>query len=71
MREFYRGYVASGEMVGSLRTAMRKIIEQNPHPYFWATFVLVGKVPADATHLADSSACPSLYLFPSAPSLLS
>jgi len=48
MQEFYRGYVASGEMVGSLRTAMRKIREQNPHPYFWAPFVLVGKVAANA-----------------------
>jgi CHAT domain-containing protein len=44
MQEFYRGYVDSGEMVESLRAAMRKIREQNPHPYFWAPFVLVGKV---------------------------
>jgi CHAT domain-containing protein len=44
MQEFYRGYVDSGEMVSSLRAAMRKIREQNPHPYFWAPFVLVGKV---------------------------
>src|SRR6266850_6432426 len=45
MQEFYRGYVDTGEMFGSLRTAMSKIREQNPHPYFWAPFVLVGKVP--------------------------
>jgi CHAT domain-containing protein len=44
MQEFYRGYVESGEMVGSLRAAMKTIREQNPHPYFWAPFVLVGKV---------------------------
>jgi len=44
MREFYRGYIASGDMAGSLRTAMHRLREQNPHPYFWAPFVLAGKV---------------------------
>jgi CHAT domain-containing protein len=45
MQEFYRGYIASGDMAGSLRVAMRKLREQNPHPYFWAPFVLAGKLP--------------------------
>jgi len=44
MQEFYKGYIASGGMAESLRGAMRKLREQNPHPYFWAPFVLVGKV---------------------------
>jgi len=44
MQEFYRGYIASGDMAGSLRAAMLKVRAQNPHPYFWAPFVLVGKV---------------------------
>jgi CHAT domain-containing protein len=44
MREFYQGYIGSGEIAGSLRAAMQKMREQNPHPYFWAPFVLVGKV---------------------------
>jgi CHAT domain-containing protein len=44
MQEFYRGYIASGDMAGSLRVAMRKLREQNPHPYFWAPFVLAGKL---------------------------
>jgi CHAT domain-containing protein len=44
MQEFYRGYIASGDMAGALRAAMLKVRAQNPHPYFWAPFVLVGKV---------------------------
>jgi CHAT domain-containing protein len=44
MREFYQAYVASGEMAGSLRAAMQKMREQNPHPFFWAPFILIGKV---------------------------
>ncbi len=44
MQEFYRGYIASGDMAGSLRAAMLRLRAQNPHPYFWAPFVLVGKV---------------------------
>jgi CHAT domain-containing protein len=48
MREFYRCYIAGGDMAGSLRGAMRKLREQNPHPYFWAPFVLVGKVTQNA-----------------------
>ena len=44
MQEFYRGYIASGDMAGSLRAAMLRLRDQNPHPYFWAPFVLAGKV---------------------------
>jgi CHAT domain-containing protein len=44
MQEFYRGYIASGDMAGSLRAAMLRLRAQNPHPYFWAPFVLAGKV---------------------------
>jgi CHAT domain-containing protein/Tfp pilus assembly protein PilF len=44
MQAFYRRYIASEDMAGSLRAAMRTLREQNPHPYFWAPFVLVGKV---------------------------
>jgi CHAT domain-containing protein len=44
MEEFYRGYVRSGDSAASLRTAMQRLREQNPHPYFWAPFVHVGQV---------------------------
>jgi CHAT domain-containing protein len=44
MTEFYKGYVRSNDMVGALRTAMQRLRTQLPHPYFWAPFVLVGRV---------------------------
>jgi CHAT domain-containing protein len=44
MQEFYRGYIASGDMAGSLRAAMLRLRSQNPHPYYWAPFALAGKV---------------------------
>jgi CHAT domain-containing protein len=47
MAEFYKGYVRSRDMAGSLRNAMQRLRTRQPHPYFWAPFVLVGKV-ADA-----------------------
>jgi CHAT domain-containing protein len=49
MQEFYRGYITSGDMPGSLRAAMHRLREQNPHPYFWAPFVLAGKVVENAS----------------------
>ncbi len=48
MQEFYKGYIDSDDMAGSLRSAMHKLREQNPHPYFWAPFVLVGKITEKA-----------------------
>jgi CHAT domain-containing protein/Tfp pilus assembly protein PilF len=44
MQEFYKGYMQSGDMAGSLQAAMRGLVRQNSHPYFWAPFILVGKV---------------------------
>src|SRR5260221_14608374 len=44
MEEFYKGYIGSGDMAGYLQGAMRKLREQNPHPYFWAPFVMIGKL---------------------------
>jgi len=48
MQEFYRGYIESANMAGSLQGAMRKLREQNAHPYFWAPFVMVGKLSENA-----------------------
>jgi CHAT domain-containing protein len=31
-------------MAGSLQSAMKHLRQENPHPYFWAPFVLVGQV---------------------------
>jgi len=44
MQEFYTGYVGSRDIARSLQGAMRKLREQNPHPYFWAPFVTIGKL---------------------------
>jgi CHAT domain-containing protein len=44
MQEFYRGYIPSGDVALALQAAMRNLRQETPHPYFWAPFVLVGKV---------------------------
>jgi CHAT domain-containing protein len=50
MQLFYHEYLRTGEMASALQHAMRQLRQQNPHPYFWAPFVLVGKL-ADSTGL--------------------
>ena len=49
MQSFYQGFVKTGDTPASLQTAMRQLRAANPHPYFWAPFILTGK-------LADSPA---------------
>lgn len=44
MREFYRGYVLSGDAAASLGGAMRRLRDCYAHPYFWAPFVPVGRI---------------------------
>jgi CHAT domain-containing protein len=44
MQEFYKSYIQSDDAALSLRTAMQNLRREAPHPYFWAPFVLVGKV---------------------------
>ena len=44
MQLFYREYLRTGEMAAALQHAMQQLRQQNPHPYFWAPFVLVGKL---------------------------
>jgi CHAT domain-containing protein/tetratricopeptide (TPR) repeat protein len=51
MQHFYRHYIQTGDMAGALQHAMREVRSQSPHPYFWAPFVLVGKL-TDPTGLA-------------------
>jgi CHAT domain-containing protein len=46
MQSFYHCFIQTGDMAGALQTAMRHVRKQHPHPYFWAPFVLVGKVSA-------------------------
>jgi CHAT domain-containing protein len=44
MQAFYKNYIDTGDMTGALQSAMKQLRQQNPHPYFWAPFVLVGKL---------------------------
>jgi CHAT domain-containing protein/Tfp pilus assembly protein PilF len=44
MQSFYKRYMETGNMAVSLQTAMKQLRQQNPHPYFWAPFVLVGQI---------------------------
>jgi CHAT domain-containing protein len=44
MSHFYRHYIESANMPGALQHAMRKLRQQKPHPFYWAPFVLVGKL---------------------------
>jgi CHAT domain-containing protein len=51
MVEFYQRYVRAGDPANALRNAMQHLRTNRPHPYFWAPFVLVGKI-ADVHGLA-------------------
>jgi len=44
MQHFYRHYIQTSDMAGALQHAMQEVRRQSPHPYFWAPFVLVGKL---------------------------
>src|SRR5215469_12953163 len=44
MHHFYRHYIESMDMPGALQQAMRELRENKPHPFYWAPFVLVGKL---------------------------
>ena len=44
MRSFYRNYIQTGDMPRALQIAMKQLREENPHPYFWAPFILIGKL---------------------------
>jgi CHAT domain-containing protein len=48
MQRFYQEYVRAGHMAGALQHTMRELRSQHPHPYFWAPFVLVGKLTDSA-----------------------
>ncbi len=50
MRYFYIKYIESADMAGALQHAMFEVRQRVPHPYYWAPFVLVGKL-TDTTGL--------------------
>ena len=44
MGHFYRRYIEGHSMAESLQHAMRELRQTRPHPFYWAPFVLVGKL---------------------------
>jgi CHAT domain-containing protein len=44
MQEFYKNYIQGKDAAFSLQAAMQNLRQEAPHPYFWAPFVLVGKI---------------------------
>lgn len=44
MSHFYRHYIQNADMAGALQHAMRELRQKKPHPFYWAPFVLVGKL---------------------------
>lgn len=44
MQAFYKDYIQTGDMPRALQSAMKQLRQENPHPYFWAPFVLIGKL---------------------------
>jgi CHAT domain-containing protein len=46
MQLFYKNYIETNDMATSLQTAMLQLRQINEHPYFWAPFVLSGKLAA-------------------------
>jgi CHAT domain-containing protein len=50
MQLFYRKYLQTGKMAKALQNAMQELRGLNPHPYFWAPFVLIGQL-TDSTGL--------------------
>jgi CHAT domain-containing protein len=43
MVDFYRELLSTGSPAGALRQAQLKMMQEKPHPFFWAPFVLMGK----------------------------
>jgi CHAT domain-containing protein len=42
MAAFYRHYLQKGDAQESLRLAQVEIRKSHPHPYYWASFVVLG-----------------------------
>lgn len=44
MGQFYKRYQAGTNKAAALRETMQDLRGRYPHPYYWAPFVLIGKV---------------------------
>ncbi len=43
MADFYKRLLAGDNPAAALRSAQRKMLERQPHPFFWSPFVLLGR----------------------------
>jgi CHAT domain-containing protein len=46
---FYNRLASSGNTAAALQESMWELRSAHPHPYYWAPFVLVGKIATDLT----------------------
>ena len=44
MQSLYEHFLATNDMAVALQLAMQSLRQQHPHPYYWAPFVLVGRL---------------------------
>ena len=44
METLYTEYLSTNNMARALQSSMQALRQENPHPYFWAPFVLVGQL---------------------------
>jgi CHAT domain-containing protein len=56
MKSFYSGVLRGAEPASALRSAMLQVRERHPHPFYWASFTLVGA--------SVSKMSPHLIFFP-------
>ena len=59
MEHFYGELRAGARAETALRTAMRRLRAERPHPYHWAPFVLIGRGGVVATPKRRISPAPS------------
>ncbi|HZI06073.1 MAG TPA: CHAT domain-containing tetratricopeptide repeat protein, partial [Archangium sp.] len=59
MEEYYGGLLAGKGRATALREAMRALREKQPHPYYWAPFIVLGKDAPLRGLGADTGARPS------------
>jgi CHAT domain-containing protein len=46
MTSFYRRFQEGADKAAALQGAMQELRQRYPHPYYWAPFVLIGKISA-------------------------
>ena len=46
MTSFYQRFQKGADKTAALQGAMQELRQRYPHPYYWAPFVLIGKISA-------------------------